>query len=39
MPNYFKSLNFRNKLKELNKCRLMKKEEFKDGVNVLKSKK
>lgn len=39
MSNYFKTLNFRNKLKELNQCRLMSQDEFKNGVEILKSKK
>ncbi|WP_343188211.1 ketol-acid reductoisomerase [Buchnera aphidicola (Ceratoglyphina bambusae)] len=39
MKNYFSSLNFRNKLKELRKCRLLKKKEFNNKVNILINKK
>ncbi|WP_343189082.1 ketol-acid reductoisomerase [Buchnera aphidicola (Chaitoregma tattakana)] len=35
MKNYFNTLNFRQKLKELKKCRLMKKIEFSKKSNVL----
>ncbi|WP_343191863.1 ketol-acid reductoisomerase [Buchnera aphidicola] len=39
MKNYFNTLNFRQKLKELRKCRLMKKEEFSQKLKILKNKK
>ncbi|QJC31629.1 ketol-acid reductoisomerase [Enterobacteriaceae endosymbiont of Donacia tomentosa] len=39
MGNYFNNLNFRKKLKNLRKCRLMKFEEFSQNVNFLKKKK
>ncbi|QJC29045.1 ketol-acid reductoisomerase [Enterobacteriaceae endosymbiont of Plateumaris rustica] len=39
MSNYFNKLNFREKLKNLKKCRLMKFKEFSNGVNYLKNKK
>ncbi|BGI51623.1 MAG: ketol-acid reductoisomerase [Buchnera aphidicola (Ceratovacuna japonica)] len=39
MKNYFNTLNFREKLKELKHCRLVKKKEFNKKVNVLINKK
>ncbi|XRX43095.1 MAG: ketol-acid reductoisomerase [Buchnera aphidicola (Tetraneura sorini)] len=39
MKNYFNTLNFREKLIELQKCRFIKKKEFLDGCNYLKGKK
>ncbi|CAL4325808.1 Ketol-acid reductoisomerase (NADP(+)) [Buchnera aphidicola (Eriosoma grossulariae)] len=39
MKNYFNSLNFREKLIELKKCRLMKKKEFLNYCSFLKEKK
>ncbi|WP_343188633.1 ketol-acid reductoisomerase [Buchnera aphidicola (Neophyllaphis varicolor)] len=39
MSNYFNKLNFREKLIELQKCRLIKQNEFKNGINFLKDKK
>lgn len=37
--NYFNKLSFRQKIKEINKCRFMKKKEFKNENNILKNKK
>ena len=34
--NYFNQLSFRQKIKEIKKCRFMKKEEFKNKNNILK---
>ncbi|CAL4043983.1 Ketol-acid reductoisomerase (NADP(+)) [Buchnera aphidicola (Tetraneura ulmi)] len=39
MKNYFNTLNFRNKLIELQKCRFIDKKEFLNGCNYLKGKK
>ncbi|QJC35670.1 ketol-acid reductoisomerase [Enterobacteriaceae endosymbiont of Donacia sparganii] len=39
MNNYFNNLNFRQKLKNLQKCRLMQFEEFINSINYLKNKK
>ncbi|MBK4775877.1 ketol-acid reductoisomerase [Candidatus Pantoea edessiphila] len=39
MNNYFNTLNLRNKLIQLKKCRLMDKNEFSNGINYLKNKK
>ncbi|PPI88372.1 ketol-acid reductoisomerase [Candidatus Pantoea edessiphila] len=39
MDNYFNTLNLRNKLIQLSKCRFMNKNEFTDGINLLKGKK
>ncbi|QJC36073.1 ketol-acid reductoisomerase [Enterobacteriaceae endosymbiont of Donacia cincticornis] len=39
MNNYFNILNFREKLKNLQKCRLMKFEEFNNSLHFLKNKK
>ncbi|QJC28601.1 ketol-acid reductoisomerase [Enterobacteriaceae endosymbiont of Plateumaris consimilis] len=39
MKNYFNELNFREKLKNLQKCRLMNFREFLNGINYLKNKK
>ncbi|QJC37301.1 ketol-acid reductoisomerase [Enterobacteriaceae endosymbiont of Donacia thalassina] len=39
MNNYFNNLNFRKKLKTLQKCRLMQFEEFVNGIKYLKNKK
>lgn len=36
MANYFNTLNLRQQLKQLGKCRFMQKEEFADGCNLLK---
>ncbi|CAL4325972.1 Ketol-acid reductoisomerase (NADP(+)) [Buchnera aphidicola (Protaphis terricola)] len=36
--NYFNKLCFRKKIKELKKCRLMKRKEFKNKNNILKNK-
>ncbi|QJC29490.1 ketol-acid reductoisomerase [Enterobacteriaceae endosymbiont of Plateumaris pusilla] len=38
MSNYFNKLNFREKLKNLQKCRLMKFKEFSNGISYLKKK-
>lgn len=38
MSNYFNNLNFRKKLKNLQKCRLMQFEEFTNSINYLKNK-
>ncbi|QJC36894.1 ketol-acid reductoisomerase [Enterobacteriaceae endosymbiont of Donacia vulgaris] len=38
MNNYFNNLNFRKKLKNLQKCRLMRFEEFTEGIKYLKDK-
>ncbi|QFQ32742.1 ketol-acid reductoisomerase [Buchnera aphidicola (Aphis fabae)] len=37
--NYFNKLSFRQKIKEINKCRFMEKKEFKNQNNILKNKK
>ncbi|QJC32052.1 ketol-acid reductoisomerase [Enterobacteriaceae endosymbiont of Donacia versicolorea] len=39
MKNYFNTLNFRRKLKNLQKCRLMQPNEFINSINNLKNKK
>ncbi|MDO1502084.1 ketol-acid reductoisomerase [Winogradskyella maritima] len=39
MSNYFNTLPLREQLEQLGKCRFMKADEFKDGVNALKGKK
>ncbi|QJC33267.1 ketol-acid reductoisomerase [Enterobacteriaceae endosymbiont of Donacia clavipes] len=39
MKNYFNTLNFRRKLKNLQKCRLMQPNEFIQSINDLKNKK
>ncbi|SIR15630.1 ketol-acid reductoisomerase [Aeromonas sp. RU39B] len=39
MANYFNTLNLRQQLAQLGKCRFMKREEFADGCAVLKGKK
>ncbi|WP_343128838.1 ketol-acid reductoisomerase [Buchnera aphidicola] len=39
MKNYFNQLNFREKLQELQNCRIMKKMEFLNALNFLKNKK
>src|SRR5690554_4962231 len=39
MANYFNTLNLRQQLEQLGKCRFMKREEFADGCNYLKGKK
>lgn len=39
MANYFNSLNLRNQLAQLGKCRFMARDEFAEGVNYLKNKK
>lgn len=39
MANYFNTLNLRQQLAQLGKCRFMQREEFADGCNVLKGKK
>ncbi|MDO2949241.1 ketol-acid reductoisomerase [Aeromonas simiae] len=39
MANYFNTLNLRQQLAQLGKCRFMKREEFADGCEVLKGKK
>ena len=36
MANYFNTLNLRQQLKQLGKCRFMQKEEFADGCNFIK---
>ncbi|QJC37715.1 ketol-acid reductoisomerase [Enterobacteriaceae endosymbiont of Donacia bicoloricornis] len=38
MNNYFNNLNFRKKLQNLQKCRLMQFEEFTNSINYLKNK-
>ncbi len=38
MANYFNSLNFRNQLAQLGKCRFMSRDEFADGADYLKGK-
>ncbi|QJC34868.1 ketol-acid reductoisomerase [Enterobacteriaceae endosymbiont of Donacia piscatrix] len=38
MKNYFNNLNFRKKLKNLQKCRLMQFKEFNNSLNLLKNK-
>ena len=35
MANYFNTLNLRQQLAQLGKCRFMQREEFADGCNVL----
>lgn len=37
--NYFNQLSFRQKIKEINQCRFMKKKEFHNENNILKNKK
>lgn len=39
MANYFNTLNLRQQLAQLGKCRFMQRAEFVDGCNVLKGKK
>ncbi|WP_343183539.1 ketol-acid reductoisomerase [Buchnera aphidicola] len=39
MRNYFNELNFRQKIKELKNCKLIKKEHFLNGLKILKNKK
>lgn len=39
MANYFNTLNLRQQLAQLGKCRFMKRDEFSDGCAVLKGKK
>ncbi|CAL4324945.1 Ketol-acid reductoisomerase (NADP(+)) [Buchnera aphidicola (Periphyllus testudinaceus)] len=39
MLNYFNKLNFRQKIKELKNCKLIKKEHFLNGLKILKNKK
>ncbi|NIG99389.1 MAG: ketol-acid reductoisomerase [Buchnera aphidicola (Periphyllus acericola)] len=39
MLNYFNTLNFRQKIKELKNCKLIKKEHFLNGLKILKNKK
>ena len=39
MANYFNTLNLRQQLAQLGKCRFMQRAEFADGCNVLKGKK
>lgn len=39
MANYFNTLNLRNQLAQLGKCRFMAREEFADGASFLKGKK
>lgn len=39
MGNYFNTLNLRQQLDQLGRCRFMDREEFADGVNFLKGKK
>ncbi|NMP16272.1 ketol-acid reductoisomerase [Thalassotalea sp. Y01] len=36
MANYFNTLSLRDQLKQLGKCRFMKREEFSDGCNFIK---
>jgi ketol-acid reductoisomerase len=38
MLNYFNRLNFRQKIKELRKCQIVHKEDFYDGLKILKNK-
>lgn len=39
MANYFNTLNLRQQLSQLGKCRFMSREEFADEANYLKGKK
>ena len=39
MANYFNTLNLRQQLAQLGKCRFMQREEFADGCAALKGKK
>lgn len=39
MANYFNTLNLREKLDQLGRCRFMDRSEFADGCNYLKGKK
>nr|PRJ08693.1 Ketol-acid reductoisomerase [Haemophilus influenzae]PRL78510.1 Ketol-acid reductoisomerase [Haemophilus influenzae] len=39
MANYFNTLNLRQKLDQLGRCRFMDREEFADEANFLKGKK
>ena len=39
MANYFNTLNLRNQLAQLGKCRFMSRDEFADGASFLKGKK
>lgn len=39
MANYFNTLNLRQQLEQLGKCRFMKREEFADEAGYLKGKK
>lgn len=39
MANYFNTLNLRNQLAQLGKCRFMARDEFADGASFLKGKK
>lgn len=39
MANYFNTLNLRNQLAQLGKCRFMAREEFADEASYLKGKK
>lgn len=39
MANYFNTLNLRQKLDQLGRCRFMDRDEFADGCNFLKGKK
>ncbi len=39
MANYFNTLNLRNQLAQLGKCRFMGRDEFADGASFLKGKK
>lgn len=39
MSNYFNTLNLRQQLAQLGKCRFMARTEFADGVNALRGKK
>lgn len=38
MANYFNTLNLRQKLDQLGRCRFMDRDEFADGCNFLKAK-
>lgn len=38
MANYFNTLNLREKLDQLGRCRFMDRSEFADGCNYLKAK-
>ena len=38
MANYFNTLNLRNQLAQLGKCRFMARDEFADGASFLKGK-